>query len=82
MYIYEILILLGLIFISKRYKEVIYSKWGYYRYLGLFSMVLLVLITLIMNELYIFIPISLVLSCLIIYIDFRDFKRFVKNTKK
>lgn len=82
MYIYEILILLVLIFLSKRYQTIIYAKWGYYRYIGLSLIILVLFITLLMNELYVFIPISLILSCLTIYIDFKDFTRFMKKAKK
>lgn len=82
MYSYGVLIIIVLmIFLPERYQEYVYQKLGYYRYLILLGLFLALVATLVGNEFFVFIPMAIILSCLVAFLDFRSFKKFMNRNE-
>ncbi|SPS04013.1 hypothetical protein [Latilactobacillus sakei] len=80
--LYGVLFIITLmIFLPERYQEYVYLKLGYYRYLIFLGLFLALIATLVSNEFFVFIPMAIILSCLVAFLDFRSFKKFMNRNE-
>ncbi len=80
--LYGVLFIITLmIFLPERYRDYVYLKLGYYRYLILLGLFLTLIATLVSNEFFVFIPMAIILSCLVAFLDFRSFKKFMNRNE-
>ncbi|USG07767.1 hypothetical protein A4W83_04120 [Latilactobacillus sakei] len=80
--LYGVLFIITLmIFLPERYRDYVYLKLGYYRYLILLGLFLALIATLVSNEFFVFIPMVIILSCLVAFLDFRSFKKFMNRNE-